>query len=524
MNENFNYLFYFLEKENIAIDKTEFLYQVQSHPDYPALLSIVDALSFFNIDNGAMRVETTDIDLLPNQFIALLNKERSAPQLHCIENKNGKYFYTNDKKTIEISRTDLENRWAAVVLLIEKSENEVDQISKNNWAWVLPLVCFGLFTFVLFQFEATLQSKLFLLFPAIGFLLSFAALKDLFGAKSELINNFCNITASTSCTSIVNSNKWKIFEIVSFSDLSITFFATQFFGLLLFLFNSIVDSFFTIQQVLLICSVPIVLISIHFQKFVEKKWCPICLAIISIILLELVYILLFFDLSLEINTQSLLYFVLVFSSIVLAWFALKSMLTKHKELKEFQMKANRFMRNYPNFKTILKSKEKTELVYTPIVLGDPNSKTQITIITNPFCGHCKGAHEMLDEILEKQSQNLQIKVIIKTDLSNETDENKLFYQNLMGVYLDKGAVAFSEALHDWFKNKDLKKWLMTYQNPDINITKIDANYNTHYNWCINNEYTFTPAIFINGYQYPDSFERENLSSFINDLIEDEDLN
>ena len=44
----------------------------------------------------------------------------------------------------------------------------------------------------------------------------------------------------------------------------------------------------------------------------------------------------------------------------------------------------------------------------------------------------------------------------------------------------------------------------------------------HYNWCVTNEFSFTPTIFVNGYEYPDSFERENLPNFIKELIEDFD--
>ena len=98
---NYNYLFYYLEKEGITIDKTEFLFQIQSHPNYPTLLSITDTLSFFNIDNGALRVEAIDIDLLPNRFIALLDEEETPPQLYFTENKKDKFYCTKDKKAIE---------------------------------------------------------------------------------------------------------------------------------------------------------------------------------------------------------------------------------------------------------------------------------------------------------------------------------------------------------------------------------------------------------------------------------------
>ncbi|PRZ22919.1 hypothetical protein [Flavobacterium granuli] len=39
MTENFNYLFQYLKKEAIDVDKTEFLFQIKSHPDYASILA-----------------------------------------------------------------------------------------------------------------------------------------------------------------------------------------------------------------------------------------------------------------------------------------------------------------------------------------------------------------------------------------------------------------------------------------------------------------------------------------------------
>jgi len=62
MEENFNFLFYYLEKKNSTIDKSEFLFQIQSNPDYTSLLSIADTLSFFNINNGTIRLAGSEIN------------------------------------------------------------------------------------------------------------------------------------------------------------------------------------------------------------------------------------------------------------------------------------------------------------------------------------------------------------------------------------------------------------------------------------------------------------------------------
>jgi hypothetical protein len=76
-------------------------------------------------------------------------------------------------------------------------------------------------------------------------------------------------------------------------------------------------------------------------------------------------------------------------------------------------------------------------------------------------------------------------------------------------------------LHNWYETKDVKNWLNQYQIAEMDIPAIDAIYALHNNWCLSNEFSFTPCIFINDYQYPDSYERESLEFFINDLIEDE---
>lgn len=519
---NFNYLFYFLDKEQIPIDKTEFLFQIQSHPDYPSLLSISDTLTFFNIDNGAIRVDFSDIELLPNRFVVLLNKTNSTPELCFIEKKDNKYFITQDKKTVEISIIDLEKKWTDVVLIIEKSELETPKSNYSKFSLALPILCLLFFLFVIFKYETNFLSNLFFIFPVLGLLFSVAALKDLFGAKSELISNFCNFSSSTSCESIVGSDKWKVFSYINFSDLAIVFFGSQFLGLLSLLIAGNSSDFFVTQLVLLFGSIPIILLSLYFQKFVEKKWCPICLVIISIIVLEVFYLVAFFDLNFQVSFQSLLLFGLVFLFTTLIWTALKKLLTNNKELKEIQLKSNRFIRNYEIFKNILISKPKAELPFTPIILGNKESKTIITIITSPFCGHCKSVHELIEEILSKYKEVLKIEIILKCNLENDNEEKKYVFRTLLQTYFDKGEKEFSSGLKEWFLNKNLKLFKEKL-NTKINLSIIDIELNQQKDWCLKNNYHLTPTIFINGFEFPKLYERPHLDFFINELIEDENF-
>ncbi len=341
-----------------------------------------------------------------------LKEEGDKPQLYFIEKRGGDFFCAKDNKWEIISNSTLESRWEEVVLLVEKSETDNETtIPKNKLIWGIPLLCLCLFIVKVIQFEETIQTKLFFLFPVLGFLFSIAALKDLFGTKSKLLNDFCNISESTSCTTLINSDKWKILKLINFSDLSIIFFSSQFISLFLFIFSGNSNDFFAIQNLLLFCSAPIILLSLYYQKVVEEKWCPICLAIIGILVFELMYTNFILNSMFYVSFQSIILYGLIYLFIASVWSVLKKVLTQQKELKEYQMESNRFIRNYENFRKVLVSNDKTELAHSPIILGNKDSKTEITIITSPFCGYCKDAHEILEKILIKYKSNIKVKVL-----------------------------------------------------------------------------------------------------------------
>ena len=73
MTAKFDHVFEYMKREDIGFDQKEFLFQVQSHPDYPTLLSIADTLSFLKVRSGALAVDASEIELLPEAFMAQLD-------------------------------------------------------------------------------------------------------------------------------------------------------------------------------------------------------------------------------------------------------------------------------------------------------------------------------------------------------------------------------------------------------------------------------------------------------------------
>lgn len=520
-NISFNNVFHYMEKESITFDKDEILFQIQSHPNFPSLLSISDTLTFFNINNGALRIEASQIDLLPDQFMALLKEANSESQFYYIYKKGEKYITIKDKISYEIDREELESRWLDLIFLIEKPDVEhTNSIKSQRVLNVLIILCILLFLPLYFRSNYSISILLFLLFPSVGILFSIAALKELFGTKNNFINRFCNITTSTDCTAVVASNKWTLFTIINFSDLSIVFFSSQLFALITFLVSGNLLEYVAIQKILLIISTPVIILSLYYQKFVEKKWCPICLVIASIILLEIGYLFLVVTIRIPISVNSLVLYAYVILIIITLWILLKNTLSKQKDLKEFQINANRLLRNYTVFKHTLTASPRIEIPsHVGMVLGNPESNAQITIITNPFCGHCKEVHEIINAILEKHGDDLRVKIIFKTAFELDTEEIKLFFQILMTIYLEKGEKKFTEALSDFFASKNVEAWNQTYQVP-IDSEKVDHIYSVMNHWCLENQINYTPEVFLNGFKYPSEYEKENLTFYISDFIED----
>lgn len=513
-----DFLFKYLNEEQIKIDKEEFDFQFNSHPDYPTLLAVSDTLHFLNIKNVAIKTEASDIDFLPIRFIASL-KNNDNYYLSFVEKKWNQYSYiTHDNKKKKISRDEFQVLFGNIVMLAEsEKENKKTKVKKINFTLIFTFLI--VLALVLYNNFQSFWIHLFYIFPVIGFIFSVFALKELFNIKSELFDRFCNIASTYDCDTVVSSSKWKIFDKVNFSDLSITFFSFQIISLLINGFSLNYAGYFFIQYVLLIISMPVNLISLYYQKFIEKKWCLICLSIIGILILELIYILIFNDIwNASTSYMQITRYIFIYLSILMIWFSLKGIVKKLKKLKEEELKYNRFKRNYPAFKNNLLSKQKYDLPTNPITIGDKDSSLQIAIITNPYCGSCAYAHRIINDIIEKKDRNVSLSVIFNFDNRRFDDNTKLLLGNIINSKLISDDI-FKKAIDSWFKDKDFQKWIQTYGNT-LNVEIIDPILKTHKDWCDDNSIHFTPCIFINGYMYPSIYEIIDLQFFIDELIHD----
>jgi protein-disulfide isomerase len=212
--------------------------------------------------------------------------------------------------------------------------------------------------------------------------------------------------------------------------------------------------------------------------------------------------------------QSIIIFGLVFIGTILIWSVLKKILTQQKELKEFQLKGNRFMRNYEVFKNTLLSTTKVntkDISSGIIVVGNDMVPLKITLVSNPFCGHCKEAHSIVEEILQKYNDKVCFQIQFNFNPYENSEMAQYVHQQLVGIYYQNGQESFMNALRDWYEYKDESRLKVTdtLQMSDLKINEILYK---QYQWNQENGITFTPAFIINQYLFPKVYDRKELIS------------
>ena len=108
-----------LKKNQIAFDKEELSFQIQSHPSYPSLHAITGVLDHFNIENVAadVPINLTTLTQLPNCFIAQVNTEQNK-DLVTVEKEGENYIIINtDNKKNKISENDFLQNSPVLLLL-----------------------------------------------------------------------------------------------------------------------------------------------------------------------------------------------------------------------------------------------------------------------------------------------------------------------------------------------------------------------------------------------------------------------
>ena len=490
--------------------------QYLSHPDMGTVISITDTLNDFDIPNQAAQIDTASVLELTEPFIGFIQKNQTEQfvLVNILSNMAIEIFNGKDNPFV-ISFAEFENIFSGTIIAIDRNTEK----SKLNHRISNPIVYASVgFIAVLYLFFFNQQftfSKVFYFVTAFaGLTLSVFLFAKAIGANSQLLNHFCTLTKNTDCNVVLQSGAAKIGKFLSLTDIGIIFFSFQTSYLLLeshqlstLYVISIITAFFSIY-------------SIYQQAVVIKKWCPLCLGVVGILLMQ--GVLAVSELSnivIKFNYIFLTLCILVLSA--LAWYFVKPLIAKSNQLKEKDIELLGFKRNYHlflpfyiNAPTILDE----QLTDTQqIIIGRQNAPVQITLITNPLCQACQKSHSVLSKLMQQYPKDLALRIIFYVPYQNLQDPRTMIAGWLANSYFtnkEKGI----EAIEDWYVNPDVGKF--DKLKIPINVIKgQQAFLQNHSEWCVEKRLTLTPILLLNNKLFPLIYRTEDLQYHIEAILE-----
>jgi len=516
-----------LKKENFIINFDELKLQLFSHPSYPSLHSITGVLGHFGIKNMALEVPKNRETLfqLPSNFISLISKENSQEFIIVNQQQNAIEILFGSKKKRNISIEAFLDIWEGIVVVVEKDDIKTSDANIDNKTIfkTLSFLTGLLILSTFFFFKPSFFESSHFILSLMGIWVSFLIIKHEFGFQSKALEKICTANETTSCDAVLNSKGASISNYFKLSDISIIYFT----GLALSWILSISFSVSTNSIILFtLIALPITLYSLYYQYFIVKRWCPLCLGVVAILWLQCCT--LFFDQTFisSIRIDFMSFFILFFSFLLTTslWLFIKPLLKKQQELEKLEIEHYKFKRNFDLFNAVYSESESIDtsiLDNKEIILGNKNALLNILMVTNPSCHFCKEAHIDLEKILKRNHDN--VNAIIRFNVRQ--DKNNIANQvatRLLEIYAESEETCI-EALHEVYKsdvnlNQWLDKWGACNNSAFSDILQLQQK------WCHKNNINFTPALYIDGKQFPKEYNRSDLNYFIEDLIEREESN
>jgi uncharacterized membrane protein/thiol-disulfide isomerase/thioredoxin len=498
---------------------------LQNHPDWPSLLCITDSLQKWNIPNAVGKIDTNKLDELPLPFMAY-TYDKGNP-LAIVTNITDTTIETYQKKynkAITEPKESFIKRWEGVYLIAEPNENSVEPnyIANKQKAFFKNLVpAFTIATLIIFSF-IILKSTTGTAPNSIGIYLQYAVL--VIGTvvtslllwyeidkNNPLLQKVCTGISKGDCNAILTGKAAKVFSWLSWSEVGFFYFTGSLLSLL-FMPNAI-----NILAWLNIVALPYTIFSVYYQWRVAKQWCVLCLAVQALFVVGALNVFASNFLS-PLNNLAFLqitYCLLLFAIPALFWYSIKPFILKLQENKTTKRQYLRLKFNAEIFETLLKKQKQinTPIGSIGIDIGNSNATNEIIKVCNPYCGPCATVHPKLDALLE-QNKNIKAKVIFTTP-NDENNKGIKPVKHLLAIASENDADKTKQALDDWYlPNEKNYETFATKHKMNGELGKQGNKIELMNKWCKETGITFTPTIFINGYQLPDAYSIEDVEYFL----------
>lgn len=487
---------------------------LSNNPDPNTFAGIRNILLDYKIDSKGLKLSVRELYKISDPVIVQL-KGDIIRFILLIKSDNNQWFYISDLGSVETINFDkLVEEWTGFALFPEVTKESKEERYYQNMivefssfiknAAILITFTITAIWFFLRQGGASYSKISFFILYFIGIIACILLTAQSLGIDNHLTRKICEIGKKTSCNSVLNSKGAKLFNLIGWSEIGLIYFTGSLFALV-FMPESLSILFW-----LNILSLPYSFWSIIYQHFVVKKWCMLCLTIqLTFWVLFIAFISNSINLyDFTISDDFLISFITCFIIPALSiWF----ILPKCKKTNQYQSllrNYNKIKINETVFDILLKKQRK--LVLSPIAkslsIGNRNASITITIISNPYCGHCAIAHKRLMLLFERFPNEFKVQFVFVGDDFMESS-----IKFLIAVYLQYEEQKVIDIYKQWYDREDR---IFNDYTVDTTATDVCAIYTAQRELLKEKRLTGTPAIYFNDHELPEYYTVEEIRYFI----------
>jgi len=504
--------------------------RLQSHPDYPSLTALTDTLEELNIDHLAVTVDKRQLDELIFPLLA-----------HTTKDGQHHFEIVHSLRELEKEKEAFLERWDGVVLMADQASviaNEEHQVfvkeERRTSAFVSLAAAAGLLLYLsVFLLHFNLRTFLLSLLSLSGIFICCLILLQSMGKQNAFTRQFCKGDGASDCDKVLHSKGARLSGFLSLGDLGLLYFSALFLFLLAGQLTGMTVSSLRLVSLPVFLSLLFSLFSIWYQGWVVRSWCRMCLAVVSILWLQSLVLGLgggFAELAGAWRFLTIWEFlpgvllaILVILLVTTAWFFYKKLYLQagNSGIKEIEILA--WKRNPAFFTGFLRQQRQADPGLWPdeVLLGREDAPFRFIIVSNPYCAPCAQFHEQLEELLHLYPEKVCVLVRFAVIDQNPSDRRTRAVIRLLTACLDdKGRPIREQLLHDWFAVMDLEKWEKDHREfldslvSPAGEARIAGLLQRHAGWYVENKITHTPAVYLNGYEFPKQYTISDLKILI----------
>lgn len=509
-----------LEHYNVPVTSKTVTENLLSHPQYPSLKSICDLFDELKIDNYPMRMNKEELFETEAPFIAHL--KNSGEKLVFVPSLNRQerveYFDEVGKSKI-VDEKEFFEQHTGVSVLIDPDENsgEANYVEKRQSAFIhqgLPYLA-GVGCSLILGYMAILQGirpnispiDASLIFTKLlGLVLSTLLIFKDFNISNHLVNTLCNFNKKANCNSILNTKAAKVIGWLHWSDVGLIYFTTNL--VMMLSIPTIGDH--TLMAVFSCFTLTYVVFSIYYQAAKAKVWCPLCLGVQVIFLVEAGLYLAYWG-AMEWTWIALIKYSGIALTVSFGVMLYKGYVISRQSAWQEKIAYLRLKKNPRIFISLLHQGDQKDFTKTGevFVTGNPKGRIVITAFLSLACTPCKRAFNQLKELVDREQ--------IRLDLVFSLNDNEKTFVNLLaqGFLNDKPREAI-ELLDLWYNSEsDERKSLMKKTNESVPSDDCFETLKKVHNGLFNfHKISATPTVFVNGHIFPQEYEFKDLARFI----------